>query len=61
MKEETAVEFLFRMLYNKDTMNDYLIRVFEQAKEIENKKLKEMYLKGIENYNPPFENENYEH
>jgi hypothetical protein len=32
---KTAVEWLFEELYNKDTINDYTIRVFEQAKEME--------------------------
>jgi hypothetical protein len=43
MKEETAVEFLFRILYNKDTINDYRIRVFEQAKEMEEQQIKDAY------------------
>lgn len=30
--------------------------ILQQAKEIEQKNLKEMYLKGIENYDPTFKN-----
>jgi hypothetical protein len=30
---------------------------FEQAKEMEKQQMKEMYLKGIENYDPTFKNE----
>jgi hypothetical protein len=37
--KQTAVEWLFEELYNKDTINDYTIRVFEQAKEMEKKQI----------------------
>jgi hypothetical protein len=30
------------------------LRLIDQAKEMENQQLKEMYLKGIENYDPTF-------
>jgi len=31
--------------------------ILEQAKELEKQQLKEMYLKGIENYDPTFKKE----
>lgn len=37
--KQTAVDWLIEMLYNKDTINDYLIRVFEQAKEMEKQQI----------------------
>jgi hypothetical protein len=38
--KQTAVEWLFEELYNKDTINDYTIRVFEQAKEMEKEQMR---------------------
>ena len=43
---KTAVEWLFEELYNKETINDYTIRVFEQAKEMEKEQNKLWWAKG---------------
>ena len=54
----TAVEWLIdhivkdQMVESK-SMREWII-IFEQAKEMEKQQLKEMYLKGIENYDPTF-------
>ena len=51
MKKVSAVEWLEdNYLLIKKNKNAY----FEQAKEMEKQQLKEMYLKGIENYDPTF-------
>lgn len=36
--KQTAVEWLFEELYNKDIINDYVIKSFDQAKEMEKEK-----------------------
>jgi hypothetical protein len=51
--KETAIQWLLEELNNGRHLTDELI---EQAKEMENQQLKEMYLKGIENYDPTFKN-----
>ena len=58
----TAVEYLIKEFSNilgkiqtenlKDSI--FLIEAIEQAKEMEKQQMKEMYLKGIENYDPTF-------
>ena len=47
MKEQTAVEWLFEELYNKDTINDYTIRVFEEAKEMEKEQIETAFEEGM--------------
>ena len=49
---KTAVEWFANRLIERGL--DYSIEDFEEAKKMENQKLKEMYLKGIENYDPTF-------
>jgi hypothetical protein len=39
LKNQTAVEWLFNNLYNKDTINDCTLRAFEQAKEMEKQQI----------------------
>lgn len=46
----TAVEFLL----SKTSKHCFNKQEIDQAKEMENKQLKEMYLKGIENYDSKF-------
>ena len=48
----TAVEFLVDNLHYLHSTKWY--DVLEQAKEMEKEKLKQMYLKGIENYDSTF-------
>ena len=54
----TAVEWLVEQIKNDQNQKalspSEWIQVIEQAKEMEQKQLKEMYLKGIENYDPTF-------
>ena len=50
--KQTAVEWLAEQMLWNEFHNPYL----EQAKEMEKQQLKEMYLKGIENYDPTFKN-----
>lgn len=54
MKKQTATEWLFEKLW--ETPKDKLDwnAILYKAKQIENQKLKEMYVKGIENYDPTF-------
>jgi hypothetical protein len=52
----TAVEWLAEQILHPNIFNPYI----EQAKEMEKKQMKEMYLKGIENYDPTFKNNNNE-
>jgi hypothetical protein len=57
----TAVEWLYNELSKNNTSTDSVIEridkessIWEQAKAMEQKQLKEMYLRGIENYDPTF-------
>jgi len=60
MAQQTAVEWLVEQLARKH--NEFQALTFyydhkeeiEQAKQIEKEQMKEMYLKGIENYDPTF-------
>ena len=51
MSKQTAVEWLIDQIVNHNGVNS---KTFEQAKAMEREQLKEMYLKGIENYDPTF-------
>lgn len=55
MQKKTAVEWLVEQV-NADCLNSTFIRkeLIHQAKAMESEQLKEMYLKGIENYDPTF-------
>lgn len=57
----TAVEFAVKQLEQLIPSGHQLaIRIIlEQALEREKQQLKEMYLKGIENYDPTFKNQMY--
>ena len=51
----TAVEFLEEKLL--ELFENHLpFELLEEAKEMEKQQMKEMYLKGIENYDPTFKN-----
>ena len=57
----TAIEWLYNELSKNNTSTDSVIEridkessIWEQAKAMEQKQLKEMYLRGIENYDPTF-------
>lgn len=53
MSKQTAVEWLKSKI--SDLVSEYaLTTLFEEAKAMEREQLKEMYLKGIENYDPTF-------
>lgn len=63
--KQTAVEWLMEEItYDNgfgERRNSFvdsfdLLEFFEQAKEMEKEQLKQMYLKGIENYDPTFKN-----
>jgi len=60
MKQQTAVEWLIEKLEGDDSKIARVIGLKEynsitkQAKQMENEQLKNMYLKGIENYDPTF-------
>ena len=51
MSKQTAVDWLIDQIVNHNGVNS---KTFEQAKAMEREQLKEMYLKGIENYDPTF-------
>ena len=50
--KQTAVEWLLEELPKGDF--EYQQNAIKKAKEIEKQQLKEMYLKGIKNYDPTF-------
>ena len=52
--EQTAVEWLVYVVQSNIAPNYIPKEIVEQAKEMEKQQLKEMYLKGIENYDPTF-------
>ena len=55
MSKQTAVEWLASQLYEQMKGNDELFtNSLIQAKAMEKEQMKEMYLKGIENYDPTF-------
>jgi hypothetical protein len=49
--KQTAVEWFIEQLKNQGVQ---YIRISEQAKKMEREQMKEMYLKGIANYDPTF-------
>ena len=51
----TAIEWLLVRI-NDEYLYKYYSKEIEQAKEMEKQQMKEMYLKGIENYDPTFKN-----
>ena len=53
--KQSSVEWLVEILgkYNEEMVFLYQNEI-EQAKAMHNKEMKEMYLKGIENYDPTF-------
>ncbi len=61
-KQQTAVEWLVQkveLISNNKTLSkkeaiDLYNKSIEQAKKMESQQMKEMYLKGIENYDPTF-------
>lgn len=52
MKKQTAVEYLLERMGLEQLM--FPKEIIDKAKEMEKNQLKEMYLKGIENYDPTF-------
>ncbi len=53
MKKQTAVEWFYEEIWKQFGFS-CSSNILEQAKEMERQQLKEMYLKGIENYDPTF-------
>jgi hypothetical protein len=65
MSKQTAVEYLFHTFFNEDNTSDYVLRVFEEALEMEQKQSKvhtineELFLKmkpGTANFSSVFYN-----
>lgn len=58
----TAVEWLVEQYEKAFTLkvNSVMTSIVEQAKEMEKNQMKEMYLKGIENYDPSFKRKDIE-
>jgi hypothetical protein len=58
MEKQTAVEWLYKNLKSHFEHDGDLLEAvqmsYEQAKAMEKEEMKEMYLKGIENYDPTF-------
>jgi len=50
----TAVEWLVEQLKINNYISDNAHWLIDEAKEMEKEKLKQMYLKGIENYDSTF-------
>jgi hypothetical protein len=57
MSKQTAVEWLVEEIHKNG--NWIPTHMIEQAKEMENSQKKEMYVKGIKNYDPTYANETY--
>jgi hypothetical protein len=55
--KQTAVEWLVEEIHKNG--NWIPTHMIEQAKEMENSQKKEMYVKGIKNYDPTYPNETY--
>jgi hypothetical protein len=54
MNKQTAVEWFVEELFKKIDYTQVDPKIIEQALAMEREQLKEMYLKGIENYDPTF-------
>ena len=59
MSKQTAVEWLFAHLlpfleFSDPKEREHFRKCLAEAKAMEHEQLKEMYLKGIENYDPTF-------
>ena len=54
MSKQTAVEWLIFQLNKQGFAKVVTDEEIEQAKAMEKEQMKEMYLKGIENYDPTF-------
>jgi len=54
MKQQTAVEWLVEQICTSDMANLIFQKEIKKAKVMEQEQMKEMYLKGIENYDPTF-------
>jgi HEPN domain-containing protein len=52
--KQTAVEWFIKELFKKIDYIQVDPKLIEQAKEMEKEQMKEMYLKGIANYDPTF-------
>jgi arginine decarboxylase-like protein len=44
--KQTAVDYIFHTFYNEDNISDYVLRIFEQAKEMEKQQIIDAHLKG---------------
>ena len=52
---KTAVEWLQELYDSRPAYEEFILdEEFEQAKVMEKEQMKNMYLKGIENYDPTF-------
>ena len=62
INKQSSVEWLEqKILYIvPSSQKEDLIKLVEQAKAMHNKEMKEMYLKGIENYDPTFKRKDNE-
>jgi len=40
--KHTAVDYIFHTFYNEDNISDYVLRIFEQAKEMEKQQLEKL-------------------
>ena len=58
-KDQTIVEWL-RQEYKNPNRNIFMDDLFIKALAMEKQQMKEMYLKGIENYDPTFKNKAYD-
>ena len=52
--KQTAVEWLVEQICTSDMSNFIFHQEIKQALAMEKEQMKEMYLKGIENYDPTF-------
>jgi hypothetical protein len=44
--KQTAVDYIFHTFYNEDNISDYVLRIFEQAKEMEKEQIYKALCRG---------------
>ena len=44
--KQTAVDYIFYTFYNEDNISDYVLRIFEQAKEMEKEQIYKALCRG---------------
>jgi len=45
--KQTAVDYILYTFYNEDNISDYVLRIFEQAKEMEKEQMEKTWVAGL--------------